>query len=165
MTSYIEKEIDASITEDDEALFERVIGAVMEYENCPYEPIVNLVITDNEGIREVNRQMRDIDSPTDVLSFPAVDYERPSDFSYVDDNPASYLDPETDELILGDICLNADRVFSQAKEYGHSVTREYAFLLVHSLLHLLGYDHETKEQEEEMFSRQEKILQAMGILR
>ncbi len=165
MTSYIENEIEASFTEDDEALFQRVIGAVMAYENCPYEPIVNLVITDDEGIREVNRQMRDIDSPTDVLSFPAVDYDSPADFSYVDENPASYLDPETDELILGDICLNADRVFLQAKEYGHSVTREYAFLLVHSLLHLLGYDHETGEQEEEMFSRQEKILESMGILR
>ncbi len=165
MTFFVEKETGIHTVEDEEALLEAVAKEVMAYEACPYEIMVNLLITDDEGIREYNRQFRDLDKPTDVLSFPLVDYDVPSDFSYVEKDPAAYLDPETDELILGDIIINAQRVLSQAEEYGHSVKREFAFLLTHSFLHLLGYDHMEPEEEKEMFARQEEILERMGIVR
>ena len=98
-----------------------------------------------------NKEYRNIDKETDVLSFPAVDYESPSDFTLVRENESSYINPDTGELILGDIILNEDRVRAQAQEYGHTLLREFAFLLTHSMLHLLGYDHMEPEEEKEMF--------------
>ena len=163
MTFFVEKETETKTVEDEEALLKDVAASVCEYENCPYEISVNLLVTDDEGIREYNKQFRGLDNPTDVLSFPLVDYEKPSDFSYVEKDPAAYLDQETGELILGDIVINADRVVSQAKEYGHSLKREFAFLLVHSFLHLFGYDHMEPEEEKEMFIRQDEVLSRMGI--
>ncbi len=163
MTFFVEKETETKTVEDEEALLKDVAASVCEYENCPYEISVNLLVTDDEGIREYNKQFRGLDNPTDVLSFPLVDYEKPSDFSYVEKDPAAYLDQETGELILGDIVINADRVVSQAKEYGHSLKREFAFLLVHSFLHLFGYDHMEPEEEKEMFMRQDEVLSRMGI--
>ena len=170
MTFYVDRETDIELLndaggEDDEAFLRFITGAVLKYEACPYDVSVNLLITDGNGIRAINREFRDVDSETDVLSFPAVDFDEPSDFSYVENDPLSYMDPETDELMLGDIMLNAERVLSQADRFGHSIRREYAFLLTHSLLHLLGYDHETKEQEDDMFRRQEEILGGLGINR
>lgn len=165
MTFYVDRETDLPLTEDEQSLFGTLIGAVLAHEGCSYEASVSLLITDGEKIREYNRQYRGIDRETDVLSFPAVDYEKPSDFSLAEADETAYFDQETGELILGDIMLNAERVVSQAEEYGHSIRREYAFLLTHSLLHLLGYDHETREQEKEMFTRQEEILAGLGITR
>ena len=165
MTFFVEKETETKTVEDEEALLRDVAASVCEFENCPYEISVNLLVTDDEGIREYNKQFRGLDNPTDVLSFPLVDYEQPADFSLVQKEPAAYLDQETGELILGDIVINADHVLSQAKEYGHSPKREFAFLLVHSFLHLFGYDHMEKEEEEEMFRRQEQVLLRMGITR
>ncbi len=165
MTFYVEKETDLTLCEDEKGLLEEVAKAVCEYENCPYDISVNLVITDDEGIHACNKEFRQIDAPTDVLSFPGVDFEKPSDFSAVKAEPLSYLDPETKELMLGDIMISAQRCIKQAEEYGHSVKREYAFLLTHSFLHLFGYDHMTEEEEKEMFGRQEEILTKIGILR
>ena len=170
MTFYVERETDIELLsdtdkEDDESFLRLITEAAAAHEACPYDVSVNLLITDGASIRAINREFRDIDSETDVLSFPAVDFDEPADFSHVEEDPSSYMDPETDELMLGDIMLNAERVISQAKEYGHSIRREYAFLLTHSLLHLMGYDHETKEQEEEMFRRQDEILKQLGIER
>ncbi len=165
MTFYVENETKESFAFDEKQLAETVATAVLASEKCPYEASVNLLITDGEGIREYNRDYRDIDAETDVLSFPAVDYERPSDFSLVKKMPAAYLDQDTGELLLGDIILNADRVRLQAQEYGHSLVREYAFLLTHSLLHLLGYDHMNEAEEKEMFGRQEAVLEGLKITR
>ena len=163
MTFYVERETDVRLLDNERELLERIAAGVLEYEKCPYEITLNLLITDGEGIRIYNRDYRGLDRETDVLSFPAVDYESPSDFSLAERSRAAYFDQDTGELILGDIILNADRVLSQAGEYGHSVKREYCFLLTHSFLHLLGYDHETPEQEREMFTRQEEILERLGI--
>lgn len=165
MIFYVENETDARFEFDIEELTGQVISACCEFEKCPYEVEVNISITDEEGIRTYNQQYRQIDRATDVLSFPSVDYDNPSDFRHVRQNEASYLNPDTGELLLGDIILCEQKIRLQASEYGHSQKREFAFLLTHSMLHLFGYDHMTDEEEKEMFSRQEQILQAIGITR
>lgn len=116
---------------------------------------VSVTFTDNEGIREINKEYRNIDKETDVLSFPATDA-----------GESFTRSRETGCFILGDIVLSLEKAVSQAQEYGHSFEREAAFLTVHSMLHLLGYDHVNSEEEErEMFGKQEIILEAMGISR
>ncbi len=116
---------------------------------------VSLTFTDNEGIREINRKYREIDRETDVLSFPMTD--EGEDFT---------VDPETGCFMLGDIVISLEKALAQAEEYGHSFKREVAFLAVHSMLHLLGYDHERSEEEErEMFGKQDIVLEAMGLTR
>ncbi len=163
MTFYVENEIEPDLPFDISATFESVARKVLEWENCPYEVEISLLITDSQKIRVYNREYRQIDKETDVLSFPAVDYENPSDFSLVEEDENSYINPDTEELILGDIILNIDRVKKQAEEYGHTLLREYAFLLTHSMLHLLGYDHMEPGEEKIMFDKQHEILHAMGI--
>ena len=123
------------------------------------------MLTGNAEIQEANRNFRDIDRPTDVLSFPMVDYSSPSDFSSVNESPECYLNPETDELVLGDIMISVDKVYEQAEEYGHSSKREFAFLIAHSMLHLLGYDHMEDEERVVMETKQEAVLEALGITR
>lgn len=144
---------------------EKVLRAALSYENCPFEAEINLLITDREGIKTYNEEYRGIPKETDVLSFPGVDYEEPGDFSLALSDKNSYFNPETEEILLGDIILCKDRVFSQAEEYGHSVLREFAFLLVHSVLHLLGYDHMEEEDEKIMKKHQDEIMEKLGILR
>lgn len=165
MTFCVEKETDISVSFSEEELFEAVAKQVLAEENCPYEAEINLLLTDSESIRAYNREYRDIDKETDVLSFPGVDYESPSDFSLVEQELTCYINPDTQELMLGDIILNMDRVISQAKEFGHSEKREFAFLITHSMLHLLGYDHMTEEEEKLMFKKQDAVLDSMGIHR
>ena len=144
-----------------------VIREALDVTGCPYEAAVSLLVTDEDSIREMNRETRGIDSVTDVLSFPLLEYDAPGDFSFLGEEEGSdlYFDPDTGELSLGDIVICWPRCISQAKELGHSVRREFAFLTAHSILHLTGYDHVTKQQEEEMFSLQERILQKLGIAR
>ena len=166
MTFFVENETDKDFGFDESKLIEQVCLEAFSSEGAPVDnSSVNVLITDSEGIRILNRDYRDIDSPTDVLSFPNIDFEVPSDFSIPEERRADYTDPETGELILGDIILNADRIFSQAEEFGHSVKREMAFLTAHSCLHLCGYDHMTPDEEKVMFSKQEEILEKLGITR
>lgn len=116
---------------------------------------VSVTFTDNENIRRINNQFRDIDRETDVLSFPMTD-----------EGEEFTVDPETECFMLGDIVISLEKALSQAEEYGHSFKREVAFLTVHSMLHLLGYDHEKSEEEEkEMFGKQDIVLEAMGLTR
>ena len=138
MTFYVESETDRALPFDAEEVAGKVIAETLECEKCPYEVSLNILLTDNDGIHELNRQHRGIDRPTDVLSFPNVDYDEPADFSAVEENIEDYFDPESGELCLGDIVISVDKVYGQAGEYGHSVRREYAFLVAHSMLHLLG---------------------------
>ncbi|HIS32663.1 MAG TPA: rRNA maturation RNase YbeY [Candidatus Limivivens intestinipullorum] len=147
-----------------EELAVQVAEACLDYENCPYEAQVNILLTGNEEIRQMNRQFRNIDRETDVLSFPMGEYPAPGDFSAIEEDADSF-DPETGELLLGDIVLSGDRILSQAQEYGHSVRREFAFLIAHSMLHLMGYDHIEPEEAETMESRQRKILDLLDIKR
>ncbi|MDY4692532.1 MAG: rRNA maturation RNase YbeY [Blautia sp.] len=164
MTIQIDYETDRQLGIDFESLAGQVVRKILEMEKCPYDAQVNLVLTDNEEIRRVNSQFRQIDAPTDVLSFPMIPFETPADYTIVEDDE-SYFDLDTDELLLGDIMISVDRVFAQAEEYGHSVTREYCFLIAHSMLHLLGYDHMTSEEAQVMEAKQASALDELGITR
>ena len=146
-------------------IIEEIVEAALDYENCPYEAEVNVVLTDNQCVREINREYRGIDSPTDVLSFPMVEYETPSDFRHVEEMFADCFNPETGELMLGDIMISVDKAEEQADLYGHSLERELAFLTAHSMLHLCGYDHMEEGEREEMEERQREILLSKGYKR
>lgn len=165
MHIYIENETDRELPFPMEETARLVCGAVLEREGCPYEAQVNIVLTDNSGIRELNRECRGIDRETDVLSFPNVDFQEAGVFCIDEDQEADYFDPETGELVLGDIMLSVDKVYGQAQEYRHSVKREFAFLLTHSMLHLCGYDHMEEAQRADMERRQEEVLIGLGITR
>ena len=165
MTSYVENETSQSFSFDEKALLDRVAQAVLDSENCPYETTVNLLLTDDAGIREYNKNYRNIDAETDVLSFPNLEFETPGDFSGVEEREADCFDPDSGELVLGDIILNVSRVKEQAVEYGHSELREFAFLLAHSLFHLCGYDHMEPDEAAFMEEKQEAVLQSLQITR
>ena len=165
MTLFAENETDVIFPFAVEDIARTVAEEVLETEACPYEVTLNLLLTDNEGIREYNRQYRDIDSETDVLSFPNLDFPSAGDFSMAMEHEADYFDPETGELILGDIIISVDRVKEQAENYGHSQKREFAFLVAHSMLHLCGYDHMEDEERVVMEEKQEAVLQKLGITR
>ena len=165
MTFYVENENRYEFPFSVDALFEQVALSVLEAEKCPYESAINLVITDNEGIREYNRQYREIDRETDVLSFPGVDYDAPADFSRVESDLSDYFDPETGELMLGDMIISYEKAKEQADQFGHSFRREMAFLIAHSMFHLCGYDHMTPEDAVLMEEKQEAILEQLGITR
>ncbi|MBQ8598445.1 MAG: rRNA maturation RNase YbeY [Lachnospiraceae bacterium] len=165
MTSYVEIEIEESIELDVQQIVEDVMSAVLDMEGCPYEAQVNLLITDNDGIREFNREHRDVDAPTDVLSFPMISFESEADFSVVEEDEAAYFEPESGELLLGDIIISWDKVKEQADKYGHSRKREFAFLTAHSMLHLCGYDHMEAEEARIMEEKQESVLNKLGITR
>lgn len=163
MTFYVENEVGRDLPFPVEETLKLVCEAVLKEEKCPYEAQVSLVLTDNDGIHEVNRETRGIDRPTDVLSFPNLEFEREGVFCPEDG--ADCFDPDTGELILGDIMISLDKVFEQAEEYGHSVRREFAFLVAHSMLHLCGYDHMEEEAAGVMERKQEEILAGLGITR
>ncbi len=165
MTFCVEEEIDAAFAFPVKETAEQVMLAVLEKEQCPYEAQVNLVITDDAGIRSLNREYRGMDRETDVLSFPNLELPGESDFSACEDGGADCFDPDTGELVLGDIAISADRVLAQAAEYGHSPKREFAFLVAHSMYHLCGYDHMAETDAKVMEERQEAVLAQLGITR
>lgn len=165
MTLLTEIETDTDLGLDIEKEAEAIIEQTLDYLKCPYECEINLTITDNDGIHELNRQFRDIDRPTDVLSFPLIEYDIPGDFSHVEDDAQDCFNPDTGELLLGDIVISADKVLEQASEYGHSVRREFCFLIVHSMLHLSGYDHMEDNERAVMEKLQRQILDNAGITR
>ncbi|MBE6617712.1 MAG: rRNA maturation RNase YbeY [Ruminococcaceae bacterium] len=134
-------------------LIRRAIKGALTCEDWDQPSTVSVTFTDNEGIREKNREFRGIDSPTDVLSFPMYDMQN-------GDTP----DPDT-VAELGDIVLSLERAYEQSQEFGHSYERECAFLTVHSVLHLLGYDHMEPDEEEEMRARQRIIMKKIGLER
>ena len=164
MTIEFEKEYDKDLGINYEEIADKVINAALDYEECPYEAEVSLTLVDNNRIHDINKEFRDIDRPTDVLSFPMVEYDDAGEFAFLEDEDDCF-NPETGELMLGDIIISLDKVEEQAIAYGHSFTREYAFLIAHSMLHLLGYDHMEPEEEKVMFARQEEILKELGITR
>ena len=164
MTYGFDNEAGAEFDFNPEDLYKKTVDAVLDEEDCPYEAEVSLLIVDDEAIREINREQRDIDKATDVLSFPMVQYDVPGDFSCVEEMQDCF-NVETGELMLGDIVLSADRIRSQAEEYGHSERREYAFLIVHSMLHLIGYDHIADEDRRIMEDKQRVIMDTLQITR
>ena len=143
----------------------KILEAALLHLNMPYEAQIEVYIADEDFVADLNKRFRNIDSTTDCLSFPMVDYDEPLNFSYVERDPGAYLDPETGAIMLGDIIICAQRVFSQAEEYGHGPLREFDFLIVHSLLHLLGYDHIEEEDRAVMEKIQKENLESAGIFR
>ena len=127
MTISIEYEAEKVLDLPYREIIEDTVLAALDYEGCPYEAEVNVILTDNDAIQEINREHRQIDAPTDVLSFPMVDYESPSDFDHVEEAVEDYFNPETGELMLGDIVISVDKVEEQAEKYGHSLGRSGAY--------------------------------------
>ena len=165
MSLYLEEEGEITLPFETKEVADLVVEAALEYEGCPYEAEVNLLLTMNGQIREMNREFRNIDRATDVLSFPMIEYETPGEFDFLEDRPDCF-DPETGRLLLGDIVISKEKVLSQAEEYGHSVERELSYLAVHSVLHLLGYDHmDEGPMKAQMRRREEHILEGLGIRR
>lgn len=165
MTLNIEKEYDLDLGLDYEEIAGLVIDQVLEEEGCPYEAEVNLLLTSDEEIHRINLEYRQIDRPTDVLSFPQVEYTAPADFSWAEEHEVDCFHPDTGELQLGDIIISLDKVREQAEKYNHGLKREYAFLIAHSMLHLLGYDHMTEADAASMEAKQSAVLDHLGIYR
>nr|WP_297766918.1 rRNA maturation RNase YbeY [uncultured Butyrivibrio sp.] len=166
MTFYVENETGATFDFDIEELARSVAEAVLKSENCSYNVEISLTITDDDGIHEINKEFRNIDKPTDVLSFPTISYDEPGDFSVIEgEQKVDLLDPDTGNISFGDIVINENRVRSQALEYGHSEKREFAFLVAHSMLHLCGYDHMEEDEAAVMESKQNEVLNSLGITR
>lgn len=165
MTINIEYEAEKKLKIPYEEIITSVVEEAIDYENCPYEAEINVLITDNEDIRQINQEYRNIDSPTDVLSFPMIEYESPANFDHLEEESYDSFNPETGELLLGDIVVSVDKVEEQAEKYGHSVERELAFLIAHSMLHLFGYDHMQEEERLVMEQMQEEILSRRGYVR
>ncbi|MBO4902491.1 MAG: rRNA maturation RNase YbeY [Lachnospiraceae bacterium] len=164
MTYSLDAEYTTGLDFDYEALYRKTVDATLACLQCPYDASVSLLITDDEGIREINRDTRELDSATDVLSFPMNTFEVPGDFSHLEETEDAF-DPDTGELLLGDIVLSAEHVVKQAAEYGHSLQREYAFLITHSMLHLTGFDHMEESDRNRMEEEQRSIMQTLRILR
>lgn len=165
MTFYVENETNQVFPFDAQQIVEQVALEVLDMEQCPYEVQLNVLLTDNAGICTYNREYRGIDRETDVLSFPNLDFGAPGEFEIDEDQEADYFDPDTGELILGDIIISVDKVTEQAESYGHSLKREFAFLVAHSMLHLSGYDHMEPSEAAVMEEKQEKVLGRLGITR
>lgn len=160
MTFLFDTEVDIDFSFDYLNVYEKVAEKCLDFVKCPFETQVSLLIVDDNGIREINRENRKIDKATDVLSFPMNEFDNPADFSERIENEGEFS-PESGELILGDIVLSIDHIKAQAVEYGHSEEREYAFLIIHSMLHLCGYDHIEKEDRKVMEDCQKEILKSL----
>ena len=165
MSLAIEKEAEVTFDFDYETLAKDVISFTMEHEHFPFEAEISLTLTDNDGIWKVNKEFREIDRPTDVLSFPMLEYDVPEDFSQIENQTEDCFNPDTGEILLGDIIISVDKVREQAEEYGHSMQREFAILIVHSMLHLFGYDHMEEQEAAVMEGKQREILECLNILR
>jgi probable rRNA maturation factor len=141
-------------------LIERAVDYCLQVGGLDIPSEVSILFVDNEAIREINKEYRKIDQPTDVLSFPLVSFNDGKIQSHEGD-----VDLDENLLLLGDIVISMDKVESQALEYGHSFERELGFLTTHGMLHLLGYDHEDSKSEAIMLEMQEAVLERMGIAR
>ena len=164
MTLYFEEEGAVTLPLDCEKTGRVAVETALDILGCPYEAEVSLLLTTNEEIHRMNLEFRDVDRPTDVLSFPMIDFAVPGNFDGLEEREDCF-DPETGELSLGDIVISKEKVLSQAEAYGHSVLREYAFLIVHSVLHLTGYDHMDPSERSVMEEQQRRIMEALNILR
>lgn len=154
----VESDVDELLDDELAALLEETVNTALTLEGVALPCEVNILLTDDEGIQEVNRQMRGIDSPTDVLSFPMFDL-RPGEHPTQADR-----DPGADTVPLGDMCISVERAQAQANEFGHCFARELGYLCVHSVLHLLGYDHlDEGVQKRQMRAREKEIMQILNV--
>lgn len=149
------------VTNELRELIEVVIDKALKYEGIQFNYDVNVYLVDNEAIKEINKEYRKIDKETDVLSFPMIDFRERGNYEVFEED----FDPETNHVLLGEIVLSLEKAFEQSKEYEHPFIREVAFLIVHSVLHLLGYDHEVEDERKAMRQKEEEILHSLGITR
>ena len=158
--SFLNQQDKHKLTKELKDLIKAAAAATLKYMDFRKDVEISVMLTDNEGIQALNAMHRNLDRPTDVLSFPMFEYDEDGEIikDFAEFN-------EMGDLGLGDIVISLERAQEQAEEYGHSFVREVTFLTVHSMLHLLGYDHMTPEDEEEMFGYQNEILEEMGISR
>lgn len=156
---WVETELETPFPHED--FLRQCITKALELENVTLPCEINVLITDDSGIHQINLEQRQVDAPTDVLSFPMFDLtagQPPMD--------EKFLDPATQRIPLGDMVLSLERASAQAEEYGHSLQRELGYLAVHSVLHLLGYDHmDEGEQKRQMRQREEAIMNELGVPR
>ena len=164
MTIYFEEEGELALPLACREIAEKVIETALDLTGCPYEAEVSLLLTMDTQIQEMNTEFRGIERATDVLSFPMIEYPAPGEFGFLKEREDCF-DPESGELSLGDIVISKEKVLAQAEEYGHSVLREYAFLLVHSVLHLTGYDHMEESERSKMEEKQDEIMKCLELLR
>ena len=164
MTFHVELETMDLLCLDYRKILEQVAMKILDMEQCPYEVEVNLILTGNNEIRELNQTYRFIDKETDVLSFPMIEFQKPSDFSNLEKGVGCFH-PESGELLLGDIVLSLLKVAEQSEKFGHGILSEFSFLIAHSMLHLLGYDHMRQEDADLMEKKQNLILDELQIFR
>jgi len=158
---YIENEQTAvDVKGEHPDLLQKTVMQCLKNENFKLGCEINILLTDNESIRKINKQHRNIDKPTDVLSFPMADIKNGEIQSIQGD-----VDIDEGLLLLGDIIISMETALKQSEDYGHSLERELAFLTAHGVFHLLGYDHMDSETESDMISRQEAVLEKLGLKR
>ena len=155
MTVLIDNRTDEDINPKIMEIINSVAEESLRYEDFDLDCEVSVSFVTNDEIHTINKHFRNIDRETDVLSFPQLTFEENEEISR----------NEEGEIILGDIIISVEKALEQSKEYGHSFEREMAFLTAHSMLHLMGYDHMTPEEEKDMFKRQKDILENLGISR
>ncbi len=146
------------VTKETEKLIEDVIENTLRREGFEHDSYVSVTLTDNEEIKEVNLVQRGIDRVTDVLSFPVLEFED----GEMQADAGDYFE---DKLILGDVLLSLERAKEQSEDFGHSFEREVGYLVCHSILHLLGYDHESEDEREIMREKEEKVLSELSLTR
>ena len=162
MTLNFESEYEKELPFDAREVAEKVFTFTMDYLGCPYEAEVSLLLTDDETIHQINKEQRDIDRATDVLSFPMFQFT-PGQFP---EDVQEDIDPQTGLLPLGDMAISLERARDQAKRFGNSLRRETGYLTIHSILHLLGYDHmDEGEMKRQMRTREEIIAEQLGLQR
>ena len=155
------KEFDFDIN----SLSKKIINEILNIERISLDISVNISVLGLKKIRTLNCNTRGIDKPTDVLSFPGSEFPEPGNFDHLEEKWEDSFNPESGELMLGDIVISVDKVAEQAEAYGHSEIRELSFLVAHSMLHLMGYDHMEEDERLLMEQRQEEILQSIGYTR
>jgi len=157
---------DAEGAEAFSELIQSVAAKALAFCGAKIDASVELLIVCDEEIAQINGRTRGIQRPTDVLSFPMIDWKAPADkdvWRFLD--LSMEKDPETGKVLLGDIVISIDTARRQAQEFGHGLMRETAFLFLHGMLHLLGYDHQNSEQEDAMRAAQRQILDSLGVTR
>ena len=154
MNLFIENYTNQSLTDEYKKIISDVIKYALTLENINSKPEISVCFVDNDKIKNLNKKFRSIDKETDVLSFPMIEFNN---------QPKDVLIKKN--ILLGDIIISLPKAFEQAKEYGHTIEREIAFLTAHGILHLLGYDHINSEDEKMMFEKQKFILKKIGLER
>jgi len=162
MTIWINNNNDFDVFENYQSVIEDVVKACIEEENYPQNVEVSISLVDNEQIRKLNSEFRNIDKHTDVLSFPMINFKENCSLDDIDIKDCINID--TKEIVLGDIIISVEQAKKQAEEFNHSLKREIAFLTAHSMFHLMGYDHMQTQEEKIMIEKQKKVLSELKII-